>query len=104
MDISRLDQKKRKRTSVRESFGLVWRRFLPLLFLLVRFEEAPHHRQYVTLKRGSRTIQALVALPNSKNKVLVVILVHEIYGLSDWAKGMADELADQGFIVVPPTC
>jgi carboxymethylenebutenolidase len=32
----------------------------------------------------------------------VVILIHEIFGLTDWAKEMADELAAQGFIVVAP--
>ena len=32
----------------------------------------------------------------------MVILIHEIFGLSDWAKEMADELAGEGFIVIAP--
>ena len=40
--------------------------------------------------------------PEVKNKATVVVLIHEIFGLSDWAKEMADELAGQGFIVVAP--
>lgn len=72
------------------------------VFLIVRFEKSPHHRQYVTLKHDSRAVQALVVLPKAKNKASVVLLVHEIYGLSDWAKEMADELADEGFIVIAP--
>jgi carboxymethylenebutenolidase len=103
MDIARPDlkQKKKKERERRVGVGVAAILAVAVLFL-VRFEEAPHHREYVILKRGSRAIETLVVLPKSKNKAPVVILVHEIYGLSDWAKGMADELADQGFIVVAP--
>ncbi len=67
-----------------------------------RLEASPRHREYVSLKRGSRTLQALVVFPEVKEKAPVVILIHEIFGLSDWAKEMADELAAQGFIVIAP--
>lgn len=67
-----------------------------------RLEASPRHREYVTLKHGSRSLQAFVVYPEVKEKVPVVILIHEIFGLSDWAKEMADELAAQGFIVVAP--
>ncbi len=67
-----------------------------------RLEASPRHREYVSLKHGTRTVQALVVYPEIKNKAPVVLLIHEIFGLSDWAKEMADELAAQGFIVVAP--
>src|SRR5215469_10005759 len=67
-----------------------------------RLEASPRHREYVTLKHGDRSLQALVVYPEVKNKASVVILIHEIFGLSDWAKEMADELAGEGFIVVAP--
>jgi carboxymethylenebutenolidase len=67
-----------------------------------RLEASPRHREYVPLKHGSRTVQALVVYPEIKGKASVVILIHEIFGLSDWAKEMADELAGQGFIVIAP--
>jgi len=59
--------------------------------------ESRHHRQYVTITHNGRAIQAIVDLPQVNSKASVVILIHEIYGLSDWAKEMADELADEGF-------
>jgi carboxymethylenebutenolidase len=43
-----------------------------------------------------------VVYPEVKGKASVVIMIHEIFGLSDWAKEMADELAAEGFIVVAP--
>jgi carboxymethylenebutenolidase len=101
MDIGRPDIKqKRKRQRI------VWTAAAVVLacavFLVVRLKEPPRHREYVTLKHDGRGIQALVVLPKVKNKASVVILVHEIFGLSDWAKKMADELADEGFIVIAP--
>jgi carboxymethylenebutenolidase len=67
-----------------------------------RLEASPRHHEYVSLKHDSRTVQAFVVYPEVKGKAPVVILIHEIFGLSDWAKEMADELAAQGFIVVAP--
>jgi carboxymethylenebutenolidase len=67
-----------------------------------RLDASPRHHEYVTLTHGSRKLQAFVVYPEVKTKVPVVILIHEIFGLTDWAKEMADELAAQGFIVVAP--
>jgi carboxymethylenebutenolidase len=67
-----------------------------------RLEASPRHHEYVSLKHGSRTVQAFVVYPEVKTKAPVVIMIHEIFGLTDWAKEMADELAAQGFIVVAP--
>ncbi len=67
-----------------------------------RLEASPRHHEYVPLKHGNRTVQAFVVYPEVKDKAPVVILIHEIFGLSDWAKEMADELAAQGFIVIAP--
>ena len=65
-------------------------------------EKSPRHREYVPLKHGDRTVQAFVVYPEVKQKAPVIVLIHEIFGLSDWAKEMADELAAQGYIVVAP--
>jgi carboxymethylenebutenolidase len=86
--------------------------FLPFVSLTVsvpaqdwakaRLEASPRHREYVDLKHDNRTVKALVVYPEVKNKATVVVMIHEIFGLSDWAKEMADELAGQGFIVIAP--
>ncbi len=67
-----------------------------------RLDASPRHHEYVPLKSGGRTVQAFVVYPEVKTKAPVVVLIHEIFGLTDWAKEMADELAAQGFIVVAP--
>jgi carboxymethylenebutenolidase len=67
-----------------------------------RLDASPRHHEYVTLHHGSRSLQAFVVYPEIKGKAPVVVLIHEIFGLTDWAKEMADELAGQGFIVIAP--
>lgn len=74
---------------------------LAVAVLLWRIENRPR-REYVTLTYNTRAIQALVVTPKLSGKVSVVVLVHEVYGLTDWAKEMADDLADEGFIVIAP--
>src|SRR5271170_6277019 len=61
-------------------------------------DASPRHHEYVSLKHGDRTVQAFVVYPEVKTKAPVVILIHEIFGLSDWAK----EMAAKGFIVIAP--
>jgi carboxymethylenebutenolidase len=65
-------------------------------------EKSPRHRAYVPIAHGTRTVQAFVVYPEVKGKAPVVLLIHEIFGLSDWAKDMADELAAHGYIVIAP--
>jgi carboxymethylenebutenolidase len=65
-------------------------------------EKSPRHREYVPIKHGDRTVTAFVVYPEVSHKAPVIVMIHEIFGLSDWAKEMADELAAQGYIVVAP--
>lgn len=67
-------------------------------------EKSPRHGEYVELKNpaGGAPIRTWVVHPERKDKAGVVILIHEIYGLSDWMRGVADQLARGGFIAVAP--
>lgn len=65
-------------------------------------EKSPRHREYVNVKAGSRTVNTFVVYPEVSRKAPVVVLIHEIFGLSDWAKSMADQIAAEGYIVVAP--
>ncbi len=67
-----------------------------------KLEQSSRHREYVTLTHDNRKVNAFVAYPEVKDKAPVVVLVHEIFGLSDWMKLEADELAARGYIVVVP--
>ena len=65
-------------------------------------EKSPRHREWVPIQHDGRTVNSYVVYPEVKAKAPVVILIHEIFGLSDWAKEMADEIAAAGYIVIAP--
>lgn len=67
-------------------------------------EKSPRHGEYVDIKlpSGGSPIRTWVSYPERKDKAGVVIVIHEIYGLSDWIRGVADQLARDGFIAVAP--
>ncbi len=65
--------------------------------------KSPRHGEYVTIpEAGGRNLQAWVVYPETRGKAPVVVMIPEIFGLSDWAREMADEVAGAGYIVVEP--
>ena len=67
-----------------------------------RIAKSPRHSEWVTVKHDGRDVQTLVVFPESKDKRPVVLVIHEIFGLSDWAQELADEVAADGYIAVAP--
>jgi carboxymethylenebutenolidase len=67
-----------------------------------RITKSPRHSEWVTVKRDGRNVETLVVYPESKEKRPVVLVIHEIFGLSDWAQELADEVAAAGYIAVAP--
>jgi len=66
-------------------------------------DKSPRHGEYVDVKAPDGTpIRTWVSYPERKDKAGVVIVIHEIFGLSDWIRGVADQLAREGFIAVAP--
>lgn len=73
-----------------------------------RLKNSPRHAEWVKIayEPGSAdSLMAWVVYPFSKNarqKAPVVVVVHEIFGLSTWVRGVADQVAADGFIAVAP--
>ena len=67
-----------------------------------KLDKSSRHQQWVSIKNGDRTVQAFIVYPEVSHKAPVIVLIHEIFGLSDWARSMADDLAAQGYIVIAP--
>lgn len=69
---------------------------------LDRLSNSPRHQEWVEVKNGDKTIYTWVVYPETSDKVPVVLLIHENKGLNDWARGMADQVAEAGYIAVAP--
>jgi carboxymethylenebutenolidase len=67
-----------------------------------RLENSPRHGEWVELKHGDRTLKAFVVFPERKEKAPVVLVIHEIFGLTDWVRGVCDQLAEAGYIAIAP--
>ena len=69
-----------------------------------RIEKSPRHGEYADIEGPGVTtpLRSYVVYPERKEKAPVVIVIHEIFGLSDWVKSVADQLAADGFIAVAP--
>jgi len=69
---------------------------------LDRLNSSPRHQEWVEVKNGDKTIHVFVVYPQTSEKVPVVVLIHENKGLNDWARSMADQIAEAGYIAVAP--
>ncbi len=65
-------------------------------------EKSPRHREWVTVKHGNRAVETFVVYPQSKSKTPVVLIIHEIFGMTDWVEDLADQVAAAGYIAVAP--
>jgi carboxymethylenebutenolidase len=67
-----------------------------------RLNASPRHAEWVPIRQGGRTLQCFVVYPEVKDKAPAVLVIHEIFGLSDWARTVADQLAAAGYIAIAP--
>jgi carboxymethylenebutenolidase len=67
-----------------------------------RLENSPRHLEWVKVKRGNREVNCFLAYPEVKDKATAVVVIHEIFGLTEWARGVTDQLAEGGYIAIAP--
>ena len=67
-----------------------------------RLEKSPRHLEWIKVKHDNREVNCYIAYPEVKDKATAVIVIHEIFGLSDWVKGVTDQLAEAGYIAIAP--
>ena len=67
-----------------------------------RLNSSPRHAEWVDIKSGDRTIKAFIVYPERKDKAPAVLVISEIFGLTDWVRSMCDELAENGVIAIAP--
>jgi len=67
-----------------------------------KLEKSPRHREWITLKHDGRSVETFVVYPESKSKTPVVLVIHEIFGMTDWVQDLADQVAEAGYIAVAP--
>lgn len=65
-------------------------------------DKSSRHQEWVKIPSGNHSVEAFIVYPEVSHKAPVLLMVHEIFGMSDWVRSMADDLAAKGYIVVVP--
>ena len=67
-------------------------------------ESSPRHGEWVNveLPGSDVSIKTWAVYPERSGKAPIVLVIHEIYGLTEWVRAVADQLAAEGFIAVAP--
>jgi carboxymethylenebutenolidase len=70
---------------------------------VARLNASPRHGEWVKYDAGSGdSVSAWVVYPERRDQAPVVVVIHEIFGLTDWIRSVADQLAAEGFIAIAP--
>jgi len=67
-----------------------------------RLARSSRHQEWVKVKNGTREVNAYVVYPEVSKKATAVIVIHEIFGMSDWVQSLTDQLAEAGYIAIAP--
>ena len=67
-----------------------------------KLAKSPRHREWVKIKNGAREVNSFIVYPEVSKKATAVVVIHEIFGMSDWVQQMTDELAEAGYIAIAP--
>jgi len=70
--------------------------------VVARLASSPRKGEYVNVMVDGKPMRTWVVHPAGNGKAPVVVVIMEIFGLSDWIRGVADQLAAEGFIAVAP--
>tara|TARA_B100001123_G_scaffold32807_3_gene34321 strand:- start:1172 stop:1984 length:813 start_codon:yes stop_codon:yes gene_type:complete len=67
-------------------------------------EASPRHGEWVAveLPGSDMPVKTWVVYPERSGKAPIVLVIHEIYGLTEWVRAVADQFAAEGFIAVAP--
>jgi carboxymethylenebutenolidase len=65
-------------------------------------DQSPRRREWVTVKHDGRSVESMVAYPQSKEKAPAMVVIHEIFGMTDWVEDVAVEFAEAGYITIAP--
>src|SRR5438270_10985388 len=60
------------------------------------------HAEYVKFPSGRDTVTAYLAYPERKDPAPAVVVIHEIFGLSDFIRQTTEQLAKDGFVAIAP--
>lgn len=65
-------------------------------------DKSPRRREWITVKHGNRSVESVIAYPQSREKAPAIVIIHEIFGMTDWVENVTDEFAEAGYLAIAP--
>lgn len=65
-------------------------------------EKSPRHLEFDEVKHDDRVVECFVAYPEVPHKSHAIVVIHDISGMGEWIRGIADQLAEAGYIAIVP--
>jgi carboxymethylenebutenolidase len=67
-----------------------------------KLAKSTRHSEWVKVKNGTREVNSFIVYPENKKNATAIVVIHEIFGMSDWVQQLTDELAEAGYIAIAP--
>jgi carboxymethylenebutenolidase len=67
-----------------------------------RLAKSSRHQEWVKVKNGTREVNSFIVYPEVKTKATAVVVIHEIFGMTDWVQSLTDQLAEAGYVAIAP--
>ena len=64
--------------------------------------KSPRHHEWVKINNGNREVNSFIVYPEINKKATAIVVIHEIFGMTDWVQQLTDELAEAGYIAIAP--
>jgi carboxymethylenebutenolidase len=64
--------------------------------------KSPRRQEWVTILNAGKSLHGWVVYPKGNAKTPVVLVLHEVFGLTDSTRNTADEIAAMGYIAITP--
>jgi carboxymethylenebutenolidase len=65
-------------------------------------DKSSRRREWVSVKHDSRSVESFITYPQSREKAPAMVVIHEIFGMTDWVENATDEFAEAGYIAIAP--
>jgi carboxymethylenebutenolidase len=67
-----------------------------------RVQKSPRHLEWVSVKHDRREVKCFIGFPERSDQAPAVLIIHEIFGHTDWVQSVVDEFAAAGYIAIAP--
>lgn len=67
-----------------------------------RLANSPRHGEWVQIETSHGPVNSWVVYPERADAAPVIVVIHEIFGMTDWVRSVADGFAEAGYIAIAP--